>query len=303
MPPLPADAHCTRCGSYHLIMQPQGSVCGRCGNTAPLQPRPRTLPRWLFWRWYLGTFVNTPCYVHWSMLLSIPVVLLGILPLPFLSILLVSIVIHEVAHASACRLFHFGRGSITLWLLGGVFLPYDSERLPAQMDALERWCYIAMIAAGPAAHALVSLGASLLAILLPSALLQQIALVNLLLMGWNLLPVPPLDGEKIVVSWGLFFWRRSQIYLALTVGLALSSISCVVVLLLWDGSMQSPFASVLPIVMAVWPVLWAGAFNAARLRRQSDETFTEAYLHAVRQERVFGQQRRHGVAGESPHLG
>ncbi len=145
-------------------------------------------------------------------------------------ILIMSVVIHEVSHGYVADLLgdqtarYAGRltlnpikhldwfGSIVLpgllALLGGFVIgwakpvPYNPYNLRAG-----RWgpAYVAL--AGPASNFLIVLVFSLILRLLASslpasaaALISLIILINLILALFNLIPVPPLDGSKILFA-------------------------------------------------------------------------------------------------------
>ncbi len=147
-----------------------------------------------------------------------------------LIILIFSIVIHEVAHGFVARAMgdmtaeRLGRltlnpikhldlfGSIILpitsFILGGFVIgwakpvPYNPYNLSDQ-----RWGEAKVAAAGPLSNIAIALFFGLIirftASMLPVALLYIFALItvtNLVLAMFNLIPIPPLDGSKILYS-------------------------------------------------------------------------------------------------------
>lgn len=173
------------------------------------------------------------------------------IPLLFhLAVLVFSVVIHEVAHGYAALALgdhtaeHEGRltlnpiphidpfGSILLpamgFFLGGIIfgwakpVPYNPYNLRNQ-----KWGPAIVGAAGPAANVALALIFGLLlrflpgfAAALPGAFVfnfimiaSTIALLNLSLAFFNLIPIPPLDGSKVLLALLPYRWRRIEAFL------------------------------------------------------------------------------------------
>ncbi|SDV49302.1 site-2 protease family protein [Chitinasiproducens palmae] len=147
---------------------------------------------------------------------------------------LFAITLHEAAHAYAARLFGdstaymLGRVSlnparhidplgtiampVVLYLLtGGAFLFGYAKPVPVMFDRLRnpRWHAMLVAAAGPASNLVQSLLWGILALGLQAAGVQEAffvkmasagVLVNLVIAAFNLFPLPPLDGGRIVTS-------------------------------------------------------------------------------------------------------
>jgi Zn-dependent protease/predicted transcriptional regulator len=112
--------------------------------------------------------------------------------------LFISVVIHELGHAMAARVYGVKTREITLWLLGGVA---QLEQMPRTRGAE------AVIAiAGPVVSvALAGLFGLLRGLVPPEAITGQflvsyLAFINLALALFNLLPALPLDGGRILRS-------------------------------------------------------------------------------------------------------
>jgi Zn-dependent protease len=157
-------------------------------------------------------------------------------------ILIISVVVHEVSHGYAALALgdhtarHAGRltlnplphidpvGSIfiplVMSLFGGVIfgwakpVPYNPYNLRAG-----KWGPALVAIAGPASNLLIAfvfgLGvrfADVLAISSPAVLglMQMIVLLNIVLAIFNLIPVPPLDGSKILFTLIPYRWRGIQ---------------------------------------------------------------------------------------------
>lgn len=162
-----------------------------------------------------------------------------------IAILIMSVVIHEVSHGYSAYLLgdstarYAGRltlnplkhldpvGSffvplITYTLGGFIFgwakpVPYNPYNLKNQ-----KWGPAIVGAAGPAANFLVALTFGLLIrfgykfAFFPVAFFEIASLVvfiNLLLMIFNLVPIPPLDGSKVLFAFLPYRWHHVQVFL------------------------------------------------------------------------------------------
>lgn len=173
----------------------------------------------------LGRVAGIPLRAHWSVLVLVVLLtlLLGYDFLPavvpgattaayvltaftFVALLCASLLAHELAHAVLARRFGVRVDGITLWVLGGV-TAFDHQPRSPRVSAL-------VAAAGPVTS-LVLGGAFLVATSLTSAALLGgllvaglvwLALTNLLIGVFNLLPAVPLDGGRLLHAW---LWHRS----------------------------------------------------------------------------------------------
>ncbi len=165
-------------------------------------------------------------------------------------ILIFSVVIHEVSHGYAALALGdrtaqlAGRltlnpikhldplGSVILptvfYLLGGFIfgwakpVPYNPQNLRNQ-----KWGPAFVGAAGPAANIFLALVFGMLLRFIPGpvdgfsgafifnliTIISFIALINLILAFFNLIPIPPLDGSKVLFSILPHQWRGLQIFL------------------------------------------------------------------------------------------
>lgn len=159
----------------------------------------------------LGSLFGIRVNVHWSVLIIAALLgaslanVVGLLPgVVGVAAFLVSILVHEFAHALTARRFGVGTQSIQLWALGGV------ARLDRESPSAKAEGWIA--AAGPMASVLLSiLGVGVWwAAGGPEgsdpylAVLGWLGIINAALALFNLLPGAPLDGGRIVkaVRWG-----------------------------------------------------------------------------------------------------
>lgn len=110
--------------------------------------------------------------------------------------LFVSIALHELGHAYAGLRYGIKTESITLWILGGLA---SFESLPKEWN---RELVIAL--AGPATSVLVAVVCGLALQLTPASLpvvvftLGFLAILNLVLTVFNLLPAFPMDGGRVL---------------------------------------------------------------------------------------------------------
>jgi Zn-dependent protease len=118
-------------------------------------------------------------------------------------VLLVSVVLHELAHAFVARAHGVSVGGITLHVLGGVS-ELDDEPPHPRAEAL-------IAVAGPLASFVLAAGAfSAYEATVPgtstSAFLAYVALANVLLGAFNLVPAFPLDGGRLLRA-ALWAWN------------------------------------------------------------------------------------------------
>ena len=121
-------------------------------------------------------------------------------------LLFVSILAHEFGHAIVARRHGIEVEEIDLWLLGGVSKMRDEAHDP---DDELRYAL-----AGPAVTAVVAVVFGAISLALPQstssvvrALVDYQLLVNVLILGFNLLPAFPLDGGRVLRS---LLWRHNH---------------------------------------------------------------------------------------------
>jgi Zn-dependent protease/CBS domain-containing protein len=182
----------------------------------------------------LGRIAGIPVGVHWSVL-GIMVLLVDGLAMVVLPgsatgfpssaywvaalvgtlLFLGSLLAHEMAHAVVAHHYGIGVERVTLWLLGGV-AEFSDEPPTAGIDFL-------VAGVGPLVSFLTGvlfglLGLGARALSLPTlivATLAWLAIVNLILAVFNLLPGAPLDGGRVLRA-ALWRWRKNRDWAALT---------------------------------------------------------------------------------------
>jgi Zn-dependent protease len=156
----------------------------------------------------LGKLAGIPFRVHWSVLLiavffgtSLAAQYGAVGATAAIVAFLGSILAHELAHALTARRYGVKTTSIQLWALGGV-AQLDREAPSARAEG---WIAVA----GPLASvaiALTSAGAVFGALSLDHRsvavdIVSWLALVNMILAVFNLLPGAPLDGGRVLKAW------------------------------------------------------------------------------------------------------
>ncbi|HSB12142.1 MAG TPA: site-2 protease family protein [Blastocatellia bacterium] len=181
---------------------------------------------------YLGRVFGIPIYAHYSWLPVFPfyawAIASGLLPkeAPGLSVaqywglgvatttlLFVSVLAHELAHATMARAEGLGTGNITLYMFGGLA---TLNGQPAQPKSEFK---IAVV--GPAASFLIgTIFFVAVEVLLRGTthrafgqVLRHLGLVNWFLAGFNILPGLPLDGGRVLRA---LIWRYNKNFRAAT---------------------------------------------------------------------------------------
>lgn len=206
----------------------------------------------------LGTVAGVRVGVHWSVLgiLLVLVLALGFARWPLLVpgyptwayllsallaavLFLLSLLAHELSHAVVARRNEIVVEDITLWLLGGVAKLRSEARTPA--------AELRIAGAGPVASLLTAALFGLIAWLLVSvdaaillvAIAGYLALINVVLAAFNLVPAAPLDGGRILRA-ALWAWRGDRTRAAV-----------------WSARAGRVFGFAL-ILLGAWRLLFAG---------------------------------------------
>lgn len=160
----------------------------------------------------LGRLAGIPFKVHWSVLLVALLFGSGLAAsygaagaVAALVAFFASIVLHELGHALTARRYGVSTQSIQLWALGGV-ARLDREAPTARAEG---WIAVAGPATSLALGAvgigsmfgLASLGVSGVVL----DIVGWLALVNVMLAVFNMLPGAPLDGGRVLKAWR---WSR-----------------------------------------------------------------------------------------------
>ncbi len=118
-------------------------------------------------------------------------------------LLFVSVLLHELGHATAARHYHIPVREITLFIFGGVAQIQEEPKSASS----EFWIAIA----GPIVSLLLGLLFSGLAVMTPVpqllAIFRYVGYVNLMLFLFNLIPGFPLDGGRVLRA---FIWGATH---------------------------------------------------------------------------------------------
>lgn len=165
------------------------------------------------WSWRLGRISGIDVYMHATFLLLIGWVALShwldgqsvlatVEGVAFILALFACVVAHEFGHALAARRFGIRTRDITLLPIGGLA---RLERMPEE-PRQELWVALAGPAVNVVIAAILWVWLSVTGLLEPisqltvtrGAFLERLLVVNLWLVGFNLLPAFPMDGGRVV---------------------------------------------------------------------------------------------------------
>jgi Zn-dependent protease len=169
----------------------------------------------------IATISGVPIRLHWSFLALVG----GLLAFTGLTsgvgaaasaavlgvVLFVSVVLHELGHATMARFFGVRTAHITLYPFGGVAAMTSMPREPRQ-EAL-------IAVAGPAVNGVLAVGFGLAWAVIGGWWLAAFAAMNLLMGVFNLVPAFPMDGGRVfrALLTPLLGWTRAS-RLAIAVG-------------------------------------------------------------------------------------
>lgn len=171
---------------------------------------------WFFKKWNVGKIAGIPLYFHWSLpfpiLILVPIQTLqvgwpqGGMALLSIPIAMLIVTIHELGHCGAAALFKIKTKSITLTGIGGI-ASIENKTPPCPKENL------IVAVAGPAVNIVIAI-VMLLTIGIPNiAMVEALGenpfsstsnlytvafFVNTALLLFNLIPVYPMDGGRIL---------------------------------------------------------------------------------------------------------
>jgi tetratricopeptide (TPR) repeat protein/Zn-dependent protease len=186
--------------------------------------------KWLSWSWSIGHIRGVDIRFHFSMLFSIPIAYYLFHPtnwremtaaLLWVTGFLLFIFLHEFGHMLAAQLVGVEVKSIVIWLLGGL--------TNLSRKAEKPFYNLIIAAAGPLVNMLLAFLCVFFYLIISFAFLPNfkdvnqflwaqtfvnlafsLALVNLILIVFNLLPVYPLDGGNILHSAMEMFFGKTN---------------------------------------------------------------------------------------------
>ncbi|MFI5671413.1 site-2 protease family protein [Streptomyces sp. NPDC051704] len=174
----------------------------------------------------IGRVVGVPLRMHWSVPLLVVLFAYGLgrqtLPVwtPGRSnavytlasvvgalLLMVSLLLHETAHAATARRSKISVEDVTLWALGGMTRMGRPQSARAAFAVAVSGPLTSLVIGGAAVGAGIGLD-SLLGWAVPAAVLVWLGWANLFLGVFNLLPASPLDGGRVLQA--LLWWRTGD---------------------------------------------------------------------------------------------
>jgi Zn-dependent protease/predicted transcriptional regulator len=164
------------------------------------------------WSWRVGRIAGIPIYIHWTFLILIAWLVIAPLSagqpagevveqLVFVLALFGCVVLHELGHAMAARRYGVPTADITLLPIGGVARLQRIPEKPAEE--------LVVAIAGPLVNVAIAgvlflLGArwnvvpTNRGVAISERLIDQLLVVNVMLVLFNLLPAFPMDGGRIL---------------------------------------------------------------------------------------------------------
>ena len=178
--------------------------------------------KWLKLSWTIGHLHGMEIRIHFSALFSILFVYYVFRPInverAWLALLLLmgfmlSIFLHELAHASVARIAQAQPKSIVIWFLGGLTtLNHEPEKPLHRAAVYAAGPFLTLVLAGLFFGAYFFMSSSLPSsdVFIYSRLFLALTSLNLILFVFNILPVYPLDGGNILHALMELLFGRSH---------------------------------------------------------------------------------------------
>lgn len=190
---------CHVCGAVGAWEDADGvHVCPGC--LAGTTPDPVRRPWYLRSRHFVGRFAGHPVYVEPHLLVLLFVVLQPGGDWWVFAATLLALLAHAFGHAVAARLAGRGREPVSIALADLLDPPDALQQFAGPREPGQRRVAALVTVAGPLGNLLVAGAGWAVARSVPTAALEAIVRVNLLLGLVSLLPMPPLDGGRLVVG-------------------------------------------------------------------------------------------------------
>ncbi len=151
------------------------------------------------WTIKLGQLAGIDVYMHVTFLALLAIIALMTLPagvtaavsgVIFVILIFGCVLLHELGHALAARRYGVPTRDIILLPIGGVARMERMPDLPSQE--------LVVALAGPAVNVVIAAVLFMVGIGLDTTLFQQLLWVNLMLVGFNLIPAFPMDGGRVL---------------------------------------------------------------------------------------------------------
>lgn len=122
--------------------------------------------------------------------------------------LFLSIILHELCHSLVARHYGLPMKGITLFIFGGVAEMHDNPPSPKAEALMALAGPAASLGIGAMSYLFVVLGERVGWATLGVGVLRYVALINFVLLAFNLVPAFPLDGGRVLRA-GLWAWRKN----------------------------------------------------------------------------------------------
>ncbi len=248
------------------------------------KPLLKTFSGNLGWRVRVGTIAGFPISLHFSIIFWM---ILGVYAgindwhmAILLSLIWVSVLVHELAHAVSCRILGMGSGSITLWFLGGYFIPLSLNQSPYELQKNQHKNYSLMVMAGPLSNLVLAgifFGVSQIT---PSDFLADISMINLILAVVNMFPIPRLDGGQVFYLFLSKYFNWRSMYRVVGVILVVLGIANCAGIFYYSGEYPNSLANSLGLMLG-------GGLYALIISGKSDEEINANYSDMIRNEEEY----------------
>ncbi|HLQ70510.1 MAG TPA: site-2 protease family protein [Bacillota bacterium] len=141
-----------------------------------------------------------------------------------LSVILLIVLFHELGHFMMAAFFNWRIKSVMLWVFGGVMDTEEHASKPLHEEVL-------VIIAGPFQHIIVYVLVFLMSSLqlFSSSIIDLLLFYNTVLLCFNLLPIWPLDGGKLLFSILSIFFPYKRAFTSVIIFSIIVTILCIVV--------------------------------------------------------------------------
>lgn len=163
------------------------------------------------------TFLLLPIYIYFSSILAGSGLAAAVLTVVFVLAIFGCVLLHELGHALAARQFGIHTRNITLLPIGGVA---SLERIPRK-PLQELWIAVAgpLVNVAIAASLFLAMWLGIIGSFGTGGFLQHLALANVVLVLFNMIPAFPMDGGRVLRSTLAMFtdWNQAT-EIAVSVG-------------------------------------------------------------------------------------
>src|SRR5690625_2930206 len=175
--------------------------------------------------------------------------LIGIITGTFVELLVILsiVLIHELGHYTMAKMFKWRIHSIMLWVFGGVMKTDEHGNRPLFEETL-------VIIAGPLQHLFIYIVVQMLFLgnILPPSIVEVILFYNQVIFFFNMLPIWPLDGGKLLFIFLCYIKPFQKSYHITILFSAITSILFILLHFLFFSFTLSFFMIMLFLYMENW---------------------------------------------------